>query len=88
MARHQKSKISSWDWNVFAMLMDADQLFYWTDVHWKMPKPKLLKVDERNEALKLYCDSEGLASTEREHVLKFHIRTIKVDICYLIRIAP
>lgn len=73
---HPKSKVATWDPNVYAGVMeqmDADSYFQWTDVHWSIPKPELLKrVDEWNDALERYADSEGLVGAEREDVIKLH----------------
>mmetsp|Transcript_21673 Transcript_21673/g.47111 ORF Transcript_21673/g.47111 Transcript_21673/m.47111 type:complete len:537 (-) Transcript_21673:174-1784(-) len=73
---HPKSKIGTWDPNVYAGVMEQlgnDDFFQWNDVHWNIPKPELLKrVNEWNDALEQYCDSEGIAGSERGEVIKLH----------------
>mmetsp|Transcript_37986 Transcript_37986/g.68399 ORF Transcript_37986/g.68399 Transcript_37986/m.68399 type:complete len:152 (-) Transcript_37986:478-933(-) len=71
---HPKSRIHTWDPNVCAGVMERlDNSIRWNDIHWNIPKPELLKrVAKWNEALEKYCDDEGLASLEREEVIKLH----------------
>ena len=73
---HPKSRVCQYDPEVYAgtmEMMEPALMFDWIDVHWTIPKPELLKrVDEWNEALEKYCDSVGLAGSQREAVVELH----------------
>ena len=71
---HPNSMISSWDAHVVAGTMERiDNFFQWSDVHWSVDKIELLlRVDEWNTALELYCNDQGLSGAKREAVVAKH----------------
>ncbi|CAB9521678.1 expressed unknown protein [Seminavis robusta] len=69
-----KSKIMTWDPEVYAGCMERlDEFFYWNDIHWQLDKGELLKrVKEWNHALNQYCDDKGLQGRQREQIVQCH----------------
>jgi MYND finger len=73
-----KSELLSWDPAVYhgcleRLERDEDDLFMWTDLHWHLEEPELLRrASAWNNPLRAYCRDKGFKGEERARVLEKH----------------